>query len=365
MNESMPLEKQVANVSLAELLDRFTAEGKLYRREGEKVRCFACAHRCLLAEGQRGVCKVRFCRDGKLWVPFGYVAGVAVDPIEKKPFYHVLPGADALTFGMLGCNFHCPFCQNWITSQSLRDARSGTQIQQASPEGLVQLAIRTGAEAVISSYNEPMITAEWAQAIFVLAKEQGRVCGMVSNGYATPEALEWLRPYMDAYKVDLKSFREENYRQLGGSLKRVLEAIRAAHRLGYWVEIVTLLVPGFNDSTEELQSMAEFIVSVSPDIPWHITAFHPDYQMTDRRPTWPEDLERAAEIGRKAGLRFVYAGNLPGRVKGLENTYCPKCGTLLVERIGFSVLRNQIGPDGRCPSCGERIPGIWSAPAGR
>ena len=350
-------------VTLAERLDEMTRPGELYEKlEGGAVRCYACAHRCLIKPGRRGICQVRFNADGELRVPWGYVAALQVDPIEKKPFSHVLPGADALTFGMLGCDFHCSYCQNWLTSQTLRDPQAGIDpeyILRISPEKLVEYALRNGAQAVVSSYNEPLITSEWAVDIFRLAKQRGLLCAYVSNGNATPEVLDYLRPYLDAYKVDLKTMQDRQYRKLGGVLQHVLDTIRRAHERGLWVEVVTLVVPGFNDSPEELWEAARFLASVSPDIPWHVTAFHPDYKMTDPPPTSARTLLQAAEIGQEAGLHFVYAGNLPGRVGSLEDTHCPQCGETLVARRGYIVTEYRLTAQGNCPRCGTHIPGIW------
>lgn len=344
---------------LAEVLDRHTAPGRLWRREDGKIRCLACGHRCLIAPGRRGICKVRFNRDGELRVPFGYVAGVACDPVEKKPFFHVLPGSDALTFGMLGCDFHCAYCQNWVTSQALRDDAALAPIQPATPAQLVAAARRHGARLMVSSYNEPLITAEWAAAVFAEARAAGLLCAFVSNGNATPEALDFLQPWLAAYKVDLKGFNDRRYRSLGGTLAAVTETIRQVHARGIWLEVVTLLVPGFNDDEAELRELTQFLASVSPDIPWHVTAFHPDYQMTEPRATRAADLIRAAEIGAAAGLRFVYAGNLPGRVGEWENTRCPRCARTLVRRHGFTVLENLLVTGPQCPGCGTPVPGLW------
>lgn len=350
--------------NLVDFLDSLTAPGRLVEPEvGEAVRCLACAHRCLIQPGRRGICQVRFNRDGQLRVPWGYVAALQLDPIEKKPFAHFLPGAGALTFGMLGCDFHCDFCQNWVTTQTLRDpdADYGARyVQAVQPEQVVRTAQHSGAQAIVSSYNEPLITTEWAVDIFKLAVEAGLRCGYVSNGHATPQALAELRPYLAAYKVDLKSMQAKNYRALGGVLQNVLDTIQAAHTLGLWVEVVTLVIPGYNDSNEELWEAARFIGSVSTDIPWHVTAFHPDYKMQSTPSTPAETLQRAAEIGQEAGLRYVYAGNLPGRVRSLENTYCPQCNSELIRRRGYRILANHVGPGGVCPQCGQSIAGIWS-----
>jgi pyruvate formate lyase activating enzyme len=350
----------VSATPLGERLAQLTREGELFERlPNDRVRCLACGHRCLIPPGHEGICRVRFNEGGTLRVPFGYVGALQLDPVEKKPFFHALPGASALSFGMLGCDFHCAYCQNWLTSQALRDKDAVAMPETLTPADLVRLAHRHGARIITSTYNEPLITSEWAVAVFKEAKAAGLVCSYVSNGNGTPEVLDYIRPWVTLYKVDLKSFRDRHYRELGGTLDRVLWTIRALHEQGFWVEIVTLVVPGFNDSDEELQDVAGFLASVSLDIPWHVTAFHPDYKMTDPPRTASTTLMRAVEIGDRAGLRFVYAGNLPGHVKNRENTHCPGCQTLLVERFGFRVLRNRLQED-RCPDCGHRIPGVWT-----
>lgn len=305
---------------------------------------------------------MRFNKDGVLMAPWGYVAAANVDPIEKKPFMHFLPGADALTFGMLGCNFHCDFCQNWISSQALRDPASegsGAYIQEVSPRELVDYALRSGARIIASSYNEPLITSEWAIEIFKLAQQAGLRTVYVSNGFATPEVLHALQPVLDGYKVDLKCMTDEKYRSLGGRLQTILDTIQLAHDLGMWVEVVTLVIPGFNDGNDELWESARFLVSVSPDIPWHVTSFYPTYKHLEGERTSAEILQRAAEIGQEAGLKYVYAGNLPGKVGSLEDTHCPRCGQLLIQRSGFSVIENRVTAAGSCPHCGEMIAGIW------
>ncbi len=358
---SLPPKPPLANSPLANALDRRTTIGSLWRTEGDRVRCVACGHRCLIAEGRRGICKVRFNEGSQLRVPFGYVAGVQCDPVEKKPFFHVYPGTDALTFGMLGCDFHCSYCQNWVTSQALRDESAGTPIVELTPEQITRTAQRNGARLVVSSYNEPLITAEWAVAVFQSAKEAGLPCAFVSNGNATPEALDFLKPWIVAYKIDLKGFDDKRYRTLGGTLEHVCQGIRLVKERGLWLEIVTLVVPGFNDGEDELRGVAKFVASVSRDIPWHVTAFHPDYKLTDPPATRSQTLIRAAEIGAEEGLNYVYAGNVPGRVGRWENTYCPSCRELLIDRIGYLVRDYQITPDGTCPKCGTAIPGIWPA----
>jgi pyruvate formate lyase activating enzyme len=324
-----------------------------------RVRCLACGHRCVVLDGLDGICRVRFNHGGELRVPRGYVAGLQVDPIEKKPFFHAFPGASALSFGMLGCDYHCSYCQNWLTSQTLRDSSALSVPRDVSAEEIVEIAVRHGAPAMVSTYNEPLITSEWAVEVFRLARERGITCGYVSNGNATPEVLEYLRPHVDLYKVDLKTFRDASYRSLGGKLDHVLDTIQNLHRMGFWVEIVTLLVPGFNDSREEIGELTAFIAEVSPDIPWHVTAFHGDYKMTDPADTTAEDLLRAAATGREAGLRYVYPGNLPGRVGEHEHTHCPGCRARLIERRGYHVLSYRITDAGTCPDCETAIAGHW------
>jgi pyruvate formate lyase activating enzyme len=358
------------NVEAAMQLDKelasHTHAGELYESlAGDRVRCYACGHCCPISSGFAGVCKVRFNRGGELRVPYGYVNALHCDPIEKKPFYHALAGTSALSFGMLGCDLHCGYCQNWVSSQALRDPRSMLEFREISPREIVGIALAQRAASVISTYNEPLITSEWAVAIFREARAAGLTTGYVSNGNATPQVLEYLRPWVDLYKVDLKSFDDRRYRELGGRLQPILDSIARIHEMGFWLEVVTLIVPGFNDSPQELGALAGFLAGISKDIPWHVSAFHQDYKMTGAPSTSVEILERAAAIGRQAGLRYVYAGNLPGRVGELEDTRCPNCRTVLVERFGFEVIQNRITPAGACPRCHTAIPGFWRAGATR
>jgi pyruvate formate lyase activating enzyme len=351
--------------SLREVLDQRVREAdpSLVENLGDnRVRCFSCGHCCPIPEGQPGVCKVRFNRGGKLYVPWGYTAGMQCDPIEKKPFFHAYPGALAYSFGMLGCDLHCGYCQNWVTSQALRDPRAVSPPLEVSPEALVSDALDQGAKVVVSTYNEPLITSEWAVAVFKEAKAAGLVTGFVSNGNATPQVLEYIRPWIDLYKVDLKSFDDRHYHELGGRIAPILDSIRRIHALGLWLEIVTLLIPGFNDSDDELRRLCEFVASVSPDIPWHVTAFHTDYKMQGdgQRDTTAEDLLRAVEIGHQVGLHHIYAGNLPGKVGHHEDTGCPQCSETLIRRYGYLIEDYRLTPDGRCPRCSYQIPGRWS-----
>jgi len=348
--------------TLADVLGSRTAAAapELVRDLGDgRLRCLACGHRCPIPEGALGVCKVRYQKDGILRVPHGYVGALQCDPVEKKPFYHVAPGALALSFGMLGCDLHCAYCQNWFTSQTLRDAEATAPPRDVDPDSLVKTAQSLGASILASTYNEPLITSEWAVEVFSRAKAAGLRCAYVSNGNATPEVLAYIRPSVDFYKVDLKSMRDKHYRELGAVLDNVLDSIRNIHALGFWLECLTLVIPGFNDSEEELRDAARFIASVSPDIPWHVTAFHPDYKMDRTPPTPAATLLRACEIGTEEGLRYVYAGNAPGRVGEWENTRCARCRATLVERRGFVVTRNRLA-GGACFRCGTAIPGHWA-----
>ena len=331
-----------------------------------RVRCFSCGHCCPIPDGQPGVCKVRFNRGGRLYVPWGYTGGMQCDPIEKKPFFHAHPGALAYSFGMLGCDLHCGYCQNWVTSQALRDPNAISPPLEISPQDMVRDALDQGAKVLVSTYNEPLITSEWAVAVFKEAKAAGLLTGFVSNGNGTPQVLEFLRPWLDLYKIDLKSFEDRHYHELGGRIGPILDTIRRVHAMGLWLEIVTLLIPKFNDSDDELRRLTQFVAGVSPDIPWHVTAFHTDYKMQGdgQRDTTVEDLLRAAEIGRDAGLRYVYAGNLPGMVDDAENTRCPQCRELLIRRYGYFIEDYRLAPEGRCPRCSTQIPGRWAAAFG-
>jgi len=350
-------------MTLRETLRTYAVPGSLCRDLPDgRIECYACGHRCAIGPGREGICKVRYNEGGRLLVPWGYVGSAQVDPVEKKPFFHFLPGSRALSFGMLGCDYHCGYCQNWITSQAIRDPAASPAPEPVTPEDFVKIAFEYRAAIVTSTYNEPLITSEWAVDIFRAARRRGLATSYVSNGNGTPEVIEFLTPWVDAFKVDLKGFDDRRYRSLGGVLQGVLETIRALHAEGIWLEVVTLVVPGFNDSDGELRGIAGFLASVSPDIPWHVTAFHPDYKMTAPPPTAVATLLRAAEIGRQSGLHYVYAGNLPGLVGDFENTRCPSCSDILVERRGYQVAANRVR-DGRCHSCGSPVPGVWNRAA--
>lgn len=295
--------------------------------------------------------------DGLLHVPYGFVSSLACDPIEKKPLYHFLPGSEVLSFGMLGCNFHCEFCQNWSISQAGRDELAEAVPRPIGADEIVEQARRRAIPAIASTYNEPLVSLEWSLEIFRQARGAGLRTCYVSNGFASPEALLLLEPWLDAINVDLKCFSEAGYRQLGGRLQPVLEAIRWLAGRGIWVEATTLVVPGFNDSPEELGQCAEFLASVSRDLPWHVSAFHAAYRWDRGVTRTPAAaIERAVACGREAGLHHVYAGNLGGDAH--SDTLCPRCSAAVLVRRGFALRRNELA-DGACRACGTPIPGVF------
>ncbi|MDH5402353.1 MAG: AmmeMemoRadiSam system radical SAM enzyme [Candidatus Heimdallarchaeota archaeon] len=327
-----------------------------------RIQCLACAHLCKIQDGKRGICYVRYNENGKLKVPFGYVGAFQCDPIEKKPFFHAYPNSLALSIGMLGCDLKCSYCQNWVTSQTIRDTNAGVQPRDISISTIIETAKNLNARSIVSTYNEPLITSEWSKKIFKEAKQHNLVTGFVSNGNATKEVLDYLHPYLEMYKVDLKTFNDRNYRKLGTTLDKILNGIEMIYNKGIWLEIVTLLIPGFNNSINELKEMSKWIANLSVDIPWHITAYHPDYKMNEFPRTSVEHLLEAANIGNKAGLNYIYIGNVHGQIKGFENTSCPQCDSILVERNGFKVINYNITEENKCPSCGLLIPGRWEKP---
>lgn len=344
-------------------IDKYVKETSLCSKaENGAVRCFACAHKCKISQYGRGICGVRFNDNGKLMVPFGYVSGLGIDPVEKKPFYHFLPGELAVSFGMLGCNFRCEFCQNFTISQVIKDKNIPLpMVEKISAAGIVQYTKKTNCRFITSTYNEPFVTVEWAQDIFEKAKKENIYCGFVSNGFASRESLKFIAPFMDACNVDLKSFNDANYhRVMGGKLKPVLDTIVGLKELGIWVEVITLVIPGFNDTDDELKQISSFVAKVSKDIPWHVTAFYPAYKWTDKMPTPLETLIRAVNIGKAEGLKFIYAGNITGH--DYESTRCPKCRTLLIKRQGFMVAENKLrieNKKARCFDCKTEIAGVW------
>jgi len=332
-------------------------EAMLYApADGGKVLCNLCAHRCLIAESKYGLCGVRQNRSGTLMsLVYGEVIAAHVDPIEKKPLFHFLPGTTSFSMATVGCNFHCGFCQNWQISQSSK--RKGTLGgQELSPEEAVGLALARGCRSISYTYTEPTVFFEYACDTMRLAKDKGLSNIFVTNGYMTAEALETLRGLLDAANVDLKSFNEETYRRVcGGHLQPVLDSIALMRKLGVWVEATTLVVPGLNDGEEELGRIARFLAGVDPDIPWHVSRFHPDYQYADTPATPAATLDRALKIGRQAGLRYIYTGNIMG---GSEDTLCPNCGKTLIRRRGFSVTDIAL-ESGSCPSCRTPVAGVF------
>lgn len=323
------------------------------------IRCLACAHHCRLGEGQAGICGVRRVVNGELQVPWGEVSGLALDPMEKKPLYHFLPGERVLSFGTLGCNFSCPFCQNWSSSQVGKDPQADARSQPCSAEGMIELAKSHGVRSIAATYNEPLVSIEWTAHVLALAKAEGIRGCLVSNGFFSEEALALLAPLTSAANIDLKCFSDDGYRSLSGRLAPVLAGIRAMHAAGVWIEVTTLVVPGFNDSDDELRQIADFIAGVSSDIPWHISAYFSTYKMSaEPARTQPERIAAAVAQGRQAGLRFVYTGNDCGGVRQ-EDTLCPECGQLLIARRGF-LLRQKHLENGRCPRCQHSLPGVFA-----
>ncbi|MGB2879387.1 MAG: AmmeMemoRadiSam system radical SAM enzyme [Candidatus Omnitrophota bacterium] len=324
--------------------------------EGDKVHCYLCAHHCKIEEGRFGFCGMRKNIEGKLYTfAYGEVIASHVDPIEKKPFYHFLPGTYAFSIATIGCNFHCPFCQNWTISQ-VSARNGGVEGYELKPEKVVSEALRNGCRSISYTYTEPTVFFEYAYDTAKLAKEKGLFNNFVTNGYMTKEAIDAIGPYLDAANVDLKYFRDESYRKIcKGSLQPVLDSIRNMKKAGIWVEVTTLVIPGQNDSDEELKDIASFIAETGKEVPWHISRFHPDYKFTESRPTPLGTLERAMEIGREAGLKYVYLGN----VMAGGQTLCPGCGVLLVERSGFTARSTGNFAKGKCAGCGTQIEGVW------
>jgi len=322
-----------------------------------RVRCLLCAHRCVIPPGKPGICLVRENRDGALvTLVYGEAVAAHIDPIEKKPLFHVLPGSRSFSLATVGCNFRCSFCQNWQISQVPRDKRGGITGEKLPPEEIVSISLDYGCRSISYTYTEPTIFFEYAHDTALLAKKAGLLNNFVTNGYLTPEAIEVAKGFLNAANIDLKFFRDSTYRkETGAHLQPVLDAIKLVKAAGIWLEVTTLVIPDLNDSQEELRDTARFIASVDVDIPWHISRFHPDYKFTSSGPTPLGTLKRAAEIGREEGLHYVYIGNVSGES---EDTVCPNCGTVLIRRRVFQVLENKI-IDSKCPVCGTKIPGIF------
>jgi len=345
---------------------------------GKPVKCLACSRYCTIPEGSTGFCGVRKNEGGQLkLLAYGKPSSISIDPVEKKPLFHFLPSTEILSMGTYGCNFACEFCQNPGLSQAPRLIGGATSTAKeklallekefaalpfVSPSDFADAAIANNCQSVAFTYNEPAIFSEYAYDCSVEAKKAaGLGTVYVSNGYASKESIAFIAPVLDAINLDIKSFSKKFYSTIcHSSLEPVLESVKRCHKLGIWVEITTLVIPGKNDSAEELSEIARFIASVDRDIPWHVTAFHPAYRMMDVVPTPMQSLVAARKIGIDEGLSFVYAGNLPSKDQGYENTYCPKCNALLVSRHGYSVKVKSLGKDGKCATCGKEIPGIWN-----
>lgn len=334
-------------------------EAGLYEKQDrQRVRCFLCSHGCRIGEGARGICAVRENRKGTLYsLVYGKVIARNVDPIEKKPLFHFLPGTRSFSIATVGCNFKCRFCQNSDISQMAVD-QDRVWGEETSPESVVEQALASGSKTISYTYTEPTIYFEFARDTARAAARKGLRNVFVTNGFMTGECLEEIHPDLHAANVDLKAFTDEYYRrQCGARLAPVMKSIERMVKLGVWVEVTTLLIPGLNDSEEELRALARFLVGLNPGIPWHISRFHPTYKLLDVGPTPPESLRKAREIGLEEGLGYVYTGNLPG--DGGEKTLCSGCGGLLIDRYGFTVLKNLI-VGGPCPKCGHQIPGVWA-----
>jgi pyruvate formate lyase activating enzyme len=337
-------------------------EAMLYEKlAGGEVRCFLCSHRCKIADSKYGFCGVRKNEAGRLYTHvYGEVISSHADPIEKKPLYHFFPGSRSYSIATIGCNFRCGFCQNWEISQaSKREGAVGAAAApcgyELKPEEVVREAKKSGCKSVSYTYTEPTIFFEYAYDTARLAKNEGLYNTFVTNGYMTTEALDAIRPYLDAANVDLKFFNEETYKKIcRGSLAPVLESIRHMKKIGIWVEVTTLVVPGVNDTDRELKAIAEFIAGAGKEIPWHISRFHPDYKFTQSLPTPRATLKKAESIGRKAGLRYVYLGNVAEET----NTFCHNCGKLLIARAGYAIRENNIRHKS-CPECNAVAEGIW------
>ncbi len=320
--------------------------------EKNAVDCFLCSHRCHIAPGKRGLCGVRENGDGTLrTLVYDHIIAANVDPIEKKPLYHFLPGTRSFSVATFGCNFRCGFCQNWNISQERDGFHRG---QKATPEGIVESAAHSGCASIAYTYTEPTIFFELAWDTAALAQERGIRNVFVTNGYQTPETIEKMAGRIDAANVDLKSFSDDFYRKMcKARLQPVLDGIRLMHERAILVEVTTLVIPGENDGADELRRIAEFIAGVSPDIPWHVSRFHPDFEVADRPAPPPSAIHRALEIGREAGLRYLYAGNLPG--SDAENTFCPGCGALVIARVGYTTSVSGLRGTA-CSGCGAELP---------
>lgn len=329
-----------------------------HRLEGGDVKCDLCNHRCHVRNNGRGICYVRENKNGVLYtLVYGKLISRAVDPVEKKPLFHFYPGSSAYSIATVGCNFRCLNCQNYEISQMPRETKKIVG-EDATPESVVEEARLYRSKSIAYTYTEPTVFYEFAYDVARLASKEGIRNVFVTNGYITEEALKEIRPYLDAANIDLKGFSDEFYRKnCGARLDLVLDTIRSYKKMGIWIELTTLLIPTLNDDEAQLKAIADFIVNLDPGIPWHISRFYPMYKLLDLPETPMKSLDSARRIGIEAGLRYVYQGNVPGS-EG-ENTYCHRCGELLIHRYGYRILEYKI-KDGQCPRCGVKIDGVWT-----
>lgn len=337
----------------------FTATGELYHAAGDgRLRCVACAHRCVVGPGSAGACGVRFNHSGELRVPFGYVARRYLRSVETNTVFHVLPGANALTFGMYGCDLRCPYCHNHRISQALRDGIDDEMPSAISAAALVDEALSQGARVLCAAYNEPMISAEWTRRVFEEAQARGLRTALISDGHTTPEALCYMRPHTDVFRVDLKAHSDAGYKKLGGRLQPVLDGISLARELGYWVEVVTLVVPDINHEQRVLAELGRRLREISPLIPWHLNGFVPRYRLASAASTSSLLLTLAAGAAYVEGSKFVYVGNVPA-CRELAHTRCPECHTIVIERQDYRTVSSTLR-DGACSACSTPLPGVWS-----
>jgi pyruvate formate lyase activating enzyme len=334
-------------------------EAMFYEKlDDKKVRCFLCAHHCLIREGKRGICYVRKNIDGILYtLVYGRVVSMNIDPIEKKPLFHFLPGSTSFSIASVGCNFRCEHCQNYEISQYPKEHEGEILGQHVTPEVIVEAAEKNGCKSISYTYTEPTIFFEFVYDCARLAREKGLKNVFVSNGYTTSEATKVIAPYLDGNNIDLKGNNDFYNKICGAKLDPVKETIKLMKELGVWVEVTTLIIPDYNDSEEDIRDIAGFIKSVDPFIPWHVTQFYPTHQLTDKPRTPVKTLRKARDIGFETGLKYVYEGNVPG--EGGENTYCHNCKKLLIKRFGFSIIENRLR-DGKCSECGADIKGVWN-----
>jgi pyruvate formate lyase activating enzyme len=333
-------------------------EAMLYERQEKGLRCGLCEHQCLISEGRSGLCGARENRGGVLYSRvYGRIVAEHIDPIEKKPLFHVLPGSLSHSIATMGCNFRCQHCQNASISQIPKNMPGDLPGVTRTPEAVVRMALEQDCRSISYTYVEPTVFFEFAYDCSVLAAERGLKNVFVSNGYMSREAAEMLAPVLTAINIDIKAFSDEFYKKVcGARLQPVLDTVRTMRELGVWVEATTLIIPGMNDSRAELQGIASFLAETDKTIPWHVTAFYPTHLMQDVPPTPRASLQLARRIGVDTGLDFVYEGNIRA---GGEDTLCPACGSLLISRAGFSILKNRL-TDGCCPDCGVNLPGVWN-----